>query len=109
MSRREYMYSERERVLQDEVNRLRLVVRNLEDQVDELKKENPEWIPVSSGKFPKDEEKVLVTYLGYDDNKPYCDEFAYRYNGEWFWYPDQVSSKVPITAWKPVGKAYEES
>lgn len=109
MSWKDYMYSERERVLQDDSNQLRMIIQNLEDQIDELRKENSEWVPVSSGKFPKDEEKVQVTYLGYDDNKPYCDEFAYRYNGEWFWYPDGVSSKGPITAWRPVGKAYEEN
>ena len=109
MSWRDEMYTANEKALQAEVRRLRNVVRDLEDQIDQLRKENPDWIPVSTGNFPKDEEKVLVTYLGYDDNKPYCDEFAYRYNGEWYWYPDQVSSKVPITAWRPVGKAYEES
>ena len=83
MSWRDEMYTANEKALQAEVRRLRNVVRDLEDQIDQLRKENPAWIPVSTGNFPKDEEKVLVTYLGYDDNKPYCDEFAYRYNGEW--------------------------
>ena len=84
MSWRDEMYTANEKALQAEVRRLRNVVRDLEDQIDQLRKENPDWIPVSTGNFPKDEEKVLVTYLGYYYNKPYCDEFAYRYNGEWF-------------------------
>lgn len=109
MSWRDEMYTANKKALQAEVRRLRNVVRDLENQIDELKKENPEWIPVSSGKLPKDRENVQVTYLGCYDNKPYCDEFAYRDNGKWIWTSDGSVSKVPITAWKPVGKAYEES
>ena len=78
-------------------------------EVEELRKENPDWIPVSTGNFPKDKEPVQVTYLGYHDNKPYCNEFAYRCNGEWFWCTNDSISIVPITAWRPVGKAYEEN
>ena len=65
MSWRDEMYTANEKALQAEVRRLRNVVRDLEDQIDQLRKENPDWIPVSTGNFPKDEEKVLVTYLGY--------------------------------------------
>ena len=109
MSWRDEMYTANEKALQAEVRRLRNVVRDLEDQIDELRKENPDWIPVSTGNFPKDKEPVQVTYLGYYDNKPYCNEFAYRCNGEWFWCTDDSISIVTITAWKPIGKAYEEN
>lgn len=109
MSWRDEMYTANEKALQAEVRRLRNVVRDLENQMDELKKENPDWIPVSTGNFPKDKEPVQVTFLGYYDNKPYCSAFAYRCNGEWFRDEDDSAFIVPITAWKPVGKAYEEN
>lgn len=64
------------------------------------------WIPVSSGKFPKEEERVQVTYLSCYDNKPLCDAFAFRRNGLWIWdnYEDVV---VEIVAWKKIGKPYD--
>lgn len=36
---------------------------------------NNNWIPISSGLFPEDMEDVQVTYLGYYNEKPYCDAF----------------------------------
>lgn len=42
---------------------------------------NNDWIPVSTGSFPEDEEVVQVTYLGYRDLISFCDLFAYRRNG----------------------------
>ena len=42
-----------------------------------MDKEN-NWIPIASGIYPPEKEIVQVTYLGYTDNIPYCDEFAYR-------------------------------
>lgn len=62
--------------------------------------ENNNWIPVSSGLFPKDTEDVQVTYLGYYDEKPYCDNFAYIKNGIWYWSADDAKVGVKITAWK---------
>lgn len=64
------------------------------------------WIPVSSGKFPKEEEVVQVTYLSCYDKKPLCDAFAFRRNGLWIWdnYEDVV---VEIVAWKKIGKPYD--
>lgn len=57
------------------------------------------WIPVSSGKFPKEEERVQVTYLSCYDNKPMCGAFAFRREGVWVWdnYEDVI---VEIVAWK---------
>lgn len=63
------------------------------------------WIPVCSGKFPKEEERVQVTYLSCYDNKPLCDAFAFRRNGFWIWdnYEDVT---VEIVAWKKICKPY---
>ena len=59
-----------------------------------------DWIPVSSGMYPADNENVQVTFLGYEDGKPYCDAFAYRKSGKWLWSIDGMNVKVTITAWK---------
>lgn len=64
------------------------------------------WIPVSSGKYPKEEERVQVTYLSCYDNKPLCDAVAFRSEGEWFW-DDYEDVKVEIVAWKKIGKPYD--
>lgn len=61
---------------------------------------NNNWMSVSSKLFPKDEESVQVTYIGYYDHKPHCDGFAYRYNGKWYWSVNDNEVKVEITAWK---------
>lgn len=66
---------------------------------------NNEWIPVRTGKYPEDYETVQVTYLGIEDNEPYCDDFAYRANGKWYWADlledmTQNDVKVKITAWR---------
>lgn len=62
------------------------------------------WIPVKSGKFPKKGKDVQVTYIGYNDHKPYCDGFAHYINGQWYWSEswcdDKEPVKVEITAWK---------
>lgn len=64
------------------------------------------WIPVSSGKFPKEEERVQVTYLSCYDNKPMCGAFAFRREGVWVWdnYEDVI---VEIVAWKKICKPYD--
>ncbi len=61
---------------------------------------NNNWIPISSGLFPEDMEDVQVTYLGYYNEKPYCDAFAYIENGIWYWSADNEKVRVKITAWK---------
>lgn len=67
---------------------------------------NNDWIPVSSGKLPNDMKTIQVTYLGYNDNKPYCDEFAYIKNGSWYWKDDAEKVTVKITAWKTLCTPY---
>lgn len=64
------------------------------------------WIPVSSGNYPEDATDVQVTYLGYNDKKPYCDEHAYRKDGVWYWTSSDESIAVEITAWKPMCEPY---
>lgn len=66
------------------------------------------WIPVSSGKYPQDEEIVQVTYLSCFDGKPCCDEFALRRDGEWLW-TDYSDVTVEIIAWKKLGSPYNPS
>lgn len=65
------------------------------------------WIPVSSGLFPDDLEDVQVTYIGFRDQKPYCDAFAYRDSGKWHWSFDGEPA-VPITAWRYNCEPYRE-
>lgn len=42
----------------------------------------PDWIPVDTGLFPRDNENVQITYLGIYDRTPYCDGIAYRKSGK---------------------------
>lgn len=67
------------------------------------------WIPVSSGLFPEDGEDVQVTYLGYYDEQPYCDNFAYITNGIWYWSADDEKVERKITAWKKNCEPYKET
>lgn len=73
--------------------------------------ENNKWIPVSK-ELPKEHEDVQVTYLGYNDNKPYCNGFAYYlYNNEysdngWYWSTDDSKVVVEIIAWRINNDAY---
>lgn len=48
---------------------------------------------------PKDGVPVLVTYLGFQDRKPYNDEVAYINNGTWYFRTDGTVVKVEITHW----------
>jgi hypothetical protein len=57
------------------------------------------WIPVSSGEYPKNEEVVQVTYLGYPNEEPVCG-MAYLNMGVWRWDDDGSPVKVEITAWR---------
>lgn len=70
------------------------------DEMGELLKPTDAWIPVSSGFFPDDGECVQVTFLGYNDGEPYCNQFAIRRNGKWFWVGDTSEVIVKIVAWK---------
>lgn len=63
------------------------------------------WIPVSEG-FPEDVKIVLVTYLGYLNGIPHCDDTAYRLDGKWYWQLDDSVPIVEIVAWKPLGEPY---
>ena len=72
-----------------------------------MKKEN--WIPVSSGLFPNEMEDVQITFIGWNDNEPYCNAFAYRKEGKWYWSLDDYEVKVEITAWKYNCEPYKPS
>lgn len=97
-----------EKDLLTEITRLKKVVQDQKNEIEKLKRENSAWIPVSSGIFPRDKEIVQVTYLGFSDEKPCCEAFAFRKNGNWYWYSKGTRITVKITAWKPKCKAYEE-
>ena len=64
------------------------------------------WIPIKEKTFPKDKKNVQVTYLGYYDNLPRCDAFAYRMEGEWYWSTDDSKVTVEIIAWMENDKPY---
>ena len=72
-----------------------------------MRKEN--WIPVSSGLFPNEMEDVQRTFIGWNDNEPYCNAFAYRKEGKWYWSLDDYEVKVEITAWKYNCEPYKET
>lgn len=61
-----------------------------------------EWIPIETGKYPEDEIKVQVTYIGRRSREPRCDAFAERYKGKWYWDDgEEVHIDItPITAWR---------
>lgn len=64
-------------------------------------KTETDWIPVSSGKMPADNETVQVTYLSSHDRNPMCDAMAYRSKGVWFWSDNGARVLVEVTAWRP--------
>ena len=66
-----------------------------------------DWIPVSSGKYPKDDEYVHVTFLSLRDGRPLCWACAYRKDGTWCWAEDDYEVEVKITAWKPMCEPYK--
>lgn len=70
-------------------------------------KTETDWIPVSSGQYPKDEDNVQVTFLSASDRTPSCEGVAYRYKGEWFWSDCDKKVYVEIAAWKPIGEPYK--
>ena len=69
---------------------------------------NKNWIPVDSGIFPNDMEDVQITFIGYNDNEPHCEAFAYRNENKWYWSLDDGTVNVKITAWKRNCKPYIE-
>lgn len=66
------------------------------------KSEENEWIPVSSGVFPSEDNiPVQITYLGYHDKKSYCDAFACYRNGNWYWLDiHEKPIAVEVVAWR---------
>ena len=97
----EWMTEQRDK-LQAEVDR----IKELEAENEKMKEAN-RWIPVAE-RLPDDGVPVLVTYLGYYDNKPYSDGVAKwkiennGYNGGWEWELDGDEVKVQITHWRPL-------
>lgn len=66
-----------------------------------------DWIPISTGRYPRDGEVVQITYIGYYDKLPHCDAFAFRINGEWFFNNgEEQDIEVEITAWKKCCEPY---
>jgi hypothetical protein len=65
------------------------------------------WIPVAE-RLPDYDVPVLVTYLGFTDNKPYSDGIARwvlemnGYTGGWEWTLDGDEVEVTITHWMPL-------
>ena len=69
---------------------------------------NNSWTPISTGLLPDDMEDVQVTYIGYNDHEPYCDAFAYRNDGDWYWSLTDDEVRVEITAWKYNSEPYKK-
>lgn len=70
-------------------------------------KEN-RWIPVEE-RMPDYMQKVLVTYVGWDDGKYYCDGVAfYNFSSRWMWALDSSYVDVKIISWMPLPEPYQE-
>lgn len=69
---------------------------------------NNSWTPISTGLLPDDMEDVQVTYIGYNDHEPYCDAFAHRNDGDWYWSLTDDEVRVEITAWKYNSEPYKK-
>lgn len=73
--------------------------------------ENNKWIPVSK-ELPIEREDVQVTYIGYNDGKPYCNAFAYYLYKDkycidgWYWSTDDSKVIVEIVAWRKCSEPY---
>ena len=71
------------------------------------------WISVKD-RLPEADVPVLVTYIGFNDNKPYSDGIAIwsqelnGYNGGWAWTLDYSEVTVEITHWMPLPKKPKE-
>lgn len=61
---------------------------------------NNDWISIDAGLLPNNMEHVQITFIGYNDNKPHCEAFAYINGGKWYWSLDDQEVRVKITAWK---------
>lgn len=74
--------------------------------IQELPRED-EWISVEE-RIPNYMQNVLVTYIGYFDQKHYCDEVAYYdYSGQWMWALDDTHVGVEIIAWMLLPEPYQ--
>lgn len=66
-----------------------------------------EWIPVEE-RMPDYMQKVLVTYVGWDDGKYYCDGVAfYNFSSRWMWALDSSYVDVKIISWMPLPEPYQ--
>lgn len=67
-----------------------------------------DWIPVSSGRYPEENEIVQVTYMDWlVPGNPLCNLMAYRNENRWFWAEAGDPIYSEITAWRPVGTPYK--
>ena len=65
------------------------------------------WIPVEE-RMPNYLQKVLVTYVGYFDEKLHCDDVAYRdLNDQWIFASDDTRVFVEIIAWMSLPEPYQ--
>lgn len=61
------------------------------------------WISVND-RLPSKETPVLVTYIGYNDGRPYSDHIACICDGKWRWWDCEpgAEARVEITHWAPL-------
>lgn len=91
----DYFFDILSKIIKDDFNGLITILSLV--YKDEPKEEN-KWHNAKKDP-PKDMTPVLVTYLGYNDKKPYNNEVAYIENGEWYWNCTDGLVKVEITHW----------
>lgn len=58
------------------------------------------WTMVNKDSYPKDYEKVQVSYSGNSDHLLKSDAFAYRKDGEWYWATNDDRVMTEIIAWR---------
>lgn len=92
--------------MQDKCNTLeeRLFFDGILAIVDTQPKVN-EWIPVEE-RIPEKGKDVLVTYIGYNAEKHFCNGVAFYDFGKWWWSINVSIVKVKIIAWMPLPEPY---
>lgn len=60
-----------------------------------------DWIPVSTGVYPDDNESVQITFKAFGTKDVFlCDQFAYYKRGDWYYAYTTDKADIEIIAWK---------
>lgn len=95
---------------QDSKSAVRKDIVNLIDSVPLAEENNNGWIPCVTGKFPKDGERVLLSFANF--SIPCVGRYEEDVEGGAFYIGDEdescVSQDMIVNAWMPLPKCYHE-